>query len=245
LIKKKINKLIYKSISPFLGKIIDKLFLTNLWRRGVNYYHGFDKNDYIFNKSEFCFIHVPKTGGITLWEYVNKYNLPFYKFMYHKHNPVSLYCPPDNFKYITILRNPIDRVYSHYTMYQEIKDVTSERGLVHFLRINQDARNLYCQYFSGLINENVDERIFNMAFDNLKKFHSVINFNEYNKDIRIFLNNFNISLDEYFHVNDKTVDYQNTYPLASDDEKEIIKKYNYWDIRLYNEFYNMRYKIDK
>ena len=69
-------------------------------------------------------------------------------------------------------------------MYQEIKDISAERGLAHFLRINQNARNLYCQYFSGLINENVDERIFNMAFDNLKKFHSVINFNEYNKRYR-------------------------------------------------------------
>ncbi len=239
MIKKKIDKLIYKSISPFLGRIIDKIFLTNLWRRGINYYHGYDNNDYIFDKNEFCFVHVPKTGGITLWKYASKHKLPFYKFMYHKHNPISLYCSPENFKYITILRDPIDRVYSHYTMYQEIKDISAERGLAHFLRINQNARNLYCQYFSGLINENVDERTFSLALNNLKKFHSVINFSKYDEDIKIFLNNFNISVDEYLHVNHKKESYyKNTYPLASDNEKEIIKKYNFWDIRLYNEYYN-------
>jgi hypothetical protein len=33
-----------------------------------------------------------------------------------RHSPVSKYCSPEDYSYITIIRNPIDRVWSQYQM---------------------------------------------------------------------------------------------------------------------------------
>ena len=56
------NKLIYKKLAPFIGKLFDKLFFTDFGKRASNYYHLYDQNDYKFEKDEYCFIHVPRTG---------------------------------------------------------------------------------------------------------------------------------------------------------------------------------------
>ena len=65
----KIKRKIYKKISPFVGKILDTLFLTNFTRRGLDYYHNYNQNDYKFDKNLFCLIHIPRTGGGTIWTY--------------------------------------------------------------------------------------------------------------------------------------------------------------------------------
>lgn len=233
--KKFIDKFLYKKISPKIGKIIDKLFLTNIGKRGINYYHYYQQNDYIFDKEEYCFIAVPKTGSINFRIYIKKYKLPFYVFKKNGlHNPISLNCTPGKYKYVTILRNPIDRVYSHYQMYLSLDDITSSRGLINFLKTNSEVRNLYCQYYSGLIDEIVDERIYNIALKNLSKFHSVLDFSNYSTEVDKFLKNFNIEKKEEMHDN------KSSYKLISDNDTNAIKIYNYWDIKLFNEFFNKK-----
>ena len=121
----KLDKFLYKNLSPKIGKLIDKIFLTNIGKRGTNYYHNYYQNDYSFDNEKYCFIAVPKTGGWSFRRYIEKYNLPFYTFEKNAlHNPVSLNCPPGKYKYVTILRNPIDRSYSEYQMNVKLNDVT-------------------------------------------------------------------------------------------------------------------------
>ena len=235
----KLDKFLYKNLSPKIGKFIDKLFLTNIGKRGTNYYHNYYQNDYSFDPEKYCLIAVPKTGGWSFRKYTEKYNLPFYTFEKDAlHNPVSLNCPPEKYKYVTILRNPIDRSYSEYQMNRRLNDVTSSRGLINFLKTCTDARNVYCQYYSGLIGEIVDERIYNIALKNLKNFHSIIDFDNYSIDLNNFLKKFNIENKEEIHDN------KSKYSPISVNQAEVIKIYNYWDIKLYNEILNKKVPID-
>ena len=236
--KEYIEKLLYKKLSPKIGKIIDKLFVTNIGKRGTNYYHYYQQNDYSFDREKYCLIAVPKTGGWSFRKYTEKYNLPFYTFKKNAlHNAVSLNCPPEKYKYVTILRNPIDRVYSHYHMNLIINDITTSRGLINFLKTCSEVRNLYCQYYSGLIDEIVDERIYNIALKNLKNFHTIIDFDNYLLDVNKFLKKFNIENKEEIHDN------KNNYSSISHNQTEAIKIYNYWDIKLYNEILNKKNPI--
>jgi len=235
----KLDKFLYKNLSPKIGKFIDKLFLTNIGKRGTNYYHNYYQNDYSFDPEKYCLIAVPKTGGWSFRKYTEKYNLPFYTFEKDAlHNPVSLNCPPEKYKYVTILRNPIDRSYSEYQINRTLNDVTSSRGLINFLKTCTDARNVYCQYYSGLIGEIVDERIYNIALKNLKNFHSIIDFDNYSIDLNNFLKKFNIENKEEIHDN------KSKYSPISVNQTEVIKIYNYWDIKLYNEILNKKVPIE-
>ena len=236
--KEYFERLKYKKISPLIGKILDKLFLTNFSRIGLNFYHYYNQNDYSFNENEYCLIAVPKTGGWSFRIYTEKYNLPFYIFKKKAlHNPVSINCSPAKFKYVTILRNPIDRVFSHYQMSKRMNEVVSSRGLINYLRASKDVRNLYCQYYSGLIDEFVDERIFNIAVKNLKCFDTIINFENYNSDVNKFLKKFNVSTTVKIHEN------KSQYKKMTNNEFEAIKLYNYWDLKLYNQILKKKYNI--
>ena len=235
----KLDKFLYKNLSPKIGKLIDKLFLTNIGKRGTNYYHNYYQNDYSFDSEKYCFIAVPKTGGWSFRRYTEKYNLPFYAFEKNAlHNPVSLNCPPGKYKYVTVLRNPIDRSYSEYQMNLKLNDVAASRGLINFFKTCTDARNVYCQYYSGLIGDDVDERIYNIAIKNLKNFKAIIDFDNYSTDISNFLKQFNIEDKEEIHEN------KSKYNPVSDNQANVIKIYNYWDIKLYNEILNKKIPLE-
>ena len=226
-----LNKLIYKKLAPFIGKLFDKLFFTDFGKRASNYYHLYDQNDYKFEKDEYCFIHVPRTGGWSFRNYFENFDLPFYaNEKKGHHNPVSLLCPPGEYKYVTIVRDPIERVRSHFQMFQEAKESSVNRGLINFLRYSSEVKNLYCQYFSGLIGESVDERVFNIALKNLKLFNEIIIFENYENDLKNFFNQFQIkNFSKKFHNN------KSPEKILKDEEREAIKIYNYWDIKLYEE----------
>ena len=98
------------------------------------------------------------------------------------------------------------------------------------MRHSHEVKNLYCQYFSGLIGENIDERIFNIALENLKNFKGIILFEDYDNEIKKFFNGFNISeINEKFYIN------KSSEKVLKKEEKESIKIYNYWDLKLYEE----------
>ena len=225
------KKFLYKKLGPLLGGLLDKLFFTEFAKRSTNYYHQYNQNDYTFDENEYCFIHVPRTGGWSFRNHFEEHNLPFYvnKKKGH-HNPVSLLCSPSNFKYVTILRDPIQRIRSHYQMLQQSKDPIASRGMINFLRYSSEAKNLYCQYYSGLVGENIDERVFKIALENLKLFNAVIYFDNYENDLRKFLNNFGIkNISKKFHAN------KSSEKILTNSEKKSIEIYNYWDLKLYEE----------
>ena len=229
------HKFLYKKIGPIIGNFFDKLFFTDFGKRASNFYHKYNQNDYTFSKDEYCFIHVPRTGGWSFKNYLNTYNLPFYvNEKRAHHNPVSILCSPKNYKYVTIIRNPVDRVYSHYEMFQKAKEISSRNGLIHFLRYNSEVKNLYCQYYSGLIGEIVDERIFKIALDNLRYFKAIINFDNYNNELHKFLKEMGVNEFKKKSFHDNKINKK----IVSHSSIEAIKLYNYWDLKLYEAINN-------
>ena len=228
------KKFIYKKLGPILGSFLDKLFFTEFASRSSNYYHQYNQNDYSFNKKDYCFVHVPRTGGWSFRNYFEEHNLPFYvNEMKGHHNPVSLLCPPKDYKYVTIIRDPIQRVRSHYQMFQQANNQIASRGLINFLRYCSEVKNLYCQYYSGLIGESVDETIYQLALKNLKDFKFIVNYKNYDEDLKNFLKKFQIQETTKKFFNNKSNKIE-----ISREEKDAISAYNYWDIKLFEEIKN-------
>lgn len=226
------HKFLYKKIGPIIGNFLDKLFFTDFGKRANNFYHMYNQNDYVFNEDQYCFIHVPRTGGWSFRNYFNNYNLPFYvNEKKGHHNPVSILCSPKKYKYVTIMRDPVDRVYSHYQMFLKAKEISTRNGLINFLRYSSEVKNLYCQYYSGLIGETVDERVYKIALENLKNFKFIINFDNYNNDLNKFLKEVGINELKKENYHNNKINLTN----FSNEESEAIKLYNHWDIKLYEE----------
>ena len=59
-------------------------------------------------------VHIPRSGGSTVHSYLLENSKDFFSGVHH--SGVSLSCNPNKFKYITSIRNPIDRVHSSYTI---------------------------------------------------------------------------------------------------------------------------------
>ncbi len=236
--KLKIEKIIYKRISPFIGKILDRLFFTSFSRVGVNFYHHYNRNDYnIDNIEKICFVHLPKTGGITVWDTLKKINFPLYNFPKHSmHNPVSLQSGVKNFKYITVMRNPLDRVYSQFFLYKRLNEKITSHGLTQTLRTQISFKNLACQYYSGLIDENIDERIFDLAKKNLDNFFFIINFDNFELDLKNLIKKAGLNNEVNIQHKNKSI-----YEKINKTDKEIIGAYNFWDIKLF-EYYEKNLK---
>ena len=73
---------------------------------------------------------------------------------------------------------------------------------------------------------------------NLKNFKAIIDFDNYSTDINNFLKQFNIENKEEIHEN------KSKYNSVSNNEAEVIKIYNYWDIKLYNEILNKKIPLE-
>ena len=79
-LKKKLDR---KLFSFFLKKI-DDLSLTNLDERRRNYIFNYNSNDYKADKNDLIFIHIPKTGGASIDEYLRMNANNYYKASYCK-----------------------------------------------------------------------------------------------------------------------------------------------------------------
>ena len=232
----KLTRIFDRKIFSILLKKIDTLSLTNLDEKRRNYIFNYHRNDYRFNKNQITFIHVPKTGGASIRDHLEKNLNNFYIFeKKSEHNPVSLLCSPKDYKYITFLRDPIHRVYSYYNMLKKHDFVPghnlAKKSLVDLLINSYQARNMYCQYFSGFPFENVNEEIYNLAITNLKNFQFVGKFEDFDNSFIELCRKLNLTNNKIIHIN------RNTYTAISEDQKRLIEKYNYYDIKLYNELF--------
>ena len=234
----KIKKIILKKISPYVGNFLDSLLLTNFSRRGLDYYHNYHQNDYKFIQENICLIHVPRSGGGTLRTYLKKDKSFFLLNKGSQHYPVSLLCDPQKFRYITILRNPVERTISHFYMLTEMKTKVASFGFSNWLINDKFSKNLFCQYLSGHVYENVDERIYNIALSNLKNFYYVIDFNNFEEDLKKLINKLNLKINE--DIKNYSHRISINYPKNNEEFEILSKKYNFWDIKLYNEFLELK-----
>ena len=153
--------------------------------------------NYIFRKSQMCLIHLPKSGGSTITKIINDNKLEVIADTNHR--PISKFCDPKSFKYIILLRNPVDRVISYHNMvlrnkYYEYKEYSASYKL--FLNNCWEVNNQLTLYLAGIdckqmiknikINDNFFKLIFDRAKNNLKNIKSVIFFNNYESSVKKF-----------------------------------------------------------
>ena len=188
------------------------------------------------------FVHVPKTGGSSVHKLLLGHPTSS-QFMNASlsgcHRPVSRLHKPGETRYFTILRDPIERVWSYFNMikhrwirhpYLDYAKVSLE----HFLQNCWEGRNQYVRYFSGFLLDEPGEEEYLVAIENLSLFEGVIDFN-----------NFEVQLSDYCVMTGLSskrlsIPHMNgsTYKPASDVEKELIATYNAWDNRLYLQWMN-------
>ena len=239
-IKKKFDRKIFSKIL----KKIDRLSLTDLDERRRNNIFNFHRNDYKFDQNKFVFIHTPKIAGSSVQILLqDKIKDKLFKWeRKSKHHPVSLLCPPGpKYKYITFLRNPIDRVFSYYNTSIMSKRTTrhsiAKRGLSELLINCWEVRNMYCQYLSGYVREEVNSEIYDIAKKNLENFFFVGEFENFEEDLKKLSKKLNFNLDKTPHV----VVYSKTHHLIKNqDHVSLISSYNNYDLKIYKYFLELK-----
>ena len=237
-LKKKFDRKIFSRVL----KKIDRLSLTDLDERRRNNIFRFHRNDYKFSKDQFVFIHVPKTAGSSVTIYLDgKMGNKLYKWeKWSQHHPISLICPPiENYNYITFMRDPITRVFSYYNTSllnsATVRHSIAKRGLSDLLINCWEVRNLYCQYFSGFVRENVNEEIYEIAKENLKKFYFIGFFENFENDLKLLTEKLQVKMDKIPHIAMYSKD---NYKKLDENSSKLIANYNRFDIQLFNEFKN-------
>ena len=226
---------ISKEIVKLIVKNIDKYTSTNLYPNLLTRNSTYYKNDFNIPKDIICtFVHLSRTGGITFNSVLSKISKEKnVKFVLGGHNSVSILHDPEERDYVTIFRNPIERVYSVYKANLRDKKHTyhylAKKGLNEFLRFCPDGRNGYCQNYSGFIEREVDDFIFNKALKNLKKFKFILNFENLIDEIKKFSQTFGCDIENVPHLN------SSEKSILNEEVKKKIEFYNFYDLKLLNE----------
>ena len=223
-----------RELARFIAKISDRIFKTTMFADYQKKYSNYYQNNYILKDDEFSFVHIPRTGGTIFHTWILNNFTNFYNAA---HNAVSLKCNPKKYKYITILRDPIQRVYSFYLMQKRNRRLPYHHhanvGLDFFIRKSWSCRNGMCKFINGNINNELNESLYLVAINNLKNFYFVADFDNFLEDSHKLLEKFNTNKKIDYIKNFKT--HKREIPIK---DQEIIKKYNYFDLKLFHHFIN-------
>ncbi|MFG6150053.1 sulfotransferase family 2 domain-containing protein [Halobacillus sp. B23F22_1] len=207
----------------------------------------FNKEDLELNEL-ICFLHIPKTGGKTMWKILDGKNEEI--LVWHGKHFKKLKKPTD---YFTMLRDPVDRVISTYyyiksyerdPLHKQVKNMTFENFLSYMkdegvgdkqyhktdLRsIRYRTVNLATRYLSGGDPNNIKK-----ARRNLNEYFSEVGFTERFSESLFFLA-------QHFEWKDtlkvERVNKTQNRPKSHEVDPAIIKqikKLNHYDIVLYN-----------
>ena len=215
------NSKLLKIFTKIFIKPIDRLFNKTFEERILRNVLNTLRLNYKILENKIYFIHVPKTGGTSInlelqKKYKNNIYRPYYPSYWTAHYPAK----KNNFtdvKTITVIRNPIARVYSFY--HDVLKNKKhhychlTKKGLNNFCKKAWEAQNLYTRFYSGHLNSDFKKNIV-LAKKNLETFNKIILFENLNNIINS-------------HSNKKR------YPNITKNQHNIIKKYNEYDYEIF------------
>jgi len=215
-------------------RLYDSIADTEMYAEYSNYQVGYDNPNYQFAKTDICFIHLPKCAGTSFAKMIkNDPQNRFKELLIHR--PISPHCPPSEYRYVTIMREPTSRVWSLYKMmlrqaenYPYRKHAV--RGLEVFCQKNKAARNMVCRYLSGEMSGEPNVQTVEKAYENLQQFYQVIDFNNFAIEATDFLEKHEIP----FHK--IPLERKARYDKPNQKEQEILQKYNQWDICLFEKW---------
>jgi hypothetical protein len=194
------------------------------------------RNDYQVPPRARVFIHVPRTGGTSVGDYLKEIQAPRVLNL-HSHHAVSVAYPPSDHRYFTILRNPVERCWSFYRLTLHGKSGTpyrqaAERGLEHFCEHCWEMRNLYCRYYSGSPWQEPGEETLSEAVRQLGRFEAVLDFGDLEGQMHKLTDRWGLRGTAFVH--------RNCAPgpeMALDEiSQSVLENYNQLDLRLYRQF---------
>ena len=96
------------------------------------------------------------------------------------------------------------------------------------MRYCPEAQNIFCKYYSGELDQDMNNDLFQKALENTKNFYQLINFENFKNDTLKLIDNFNIKNIEVPHINQSS-----NKKEITEDERKIIEFYNYFDLKFY------------
>ena len=228
---------ILKEIERFYCKLTDYFFLTENFHKYQIKHSKIYSNTYKLEKDQYSFVHPPKSAGTSISTFLYENNI---KIFNSAHNLVSINCDPSKFKYITVIRNPVDRIKSFYEMQLDNKKLSfhnqAKKGLGYFVSKVKINQNCLCKFLIGDLTCDIDEKKYNKSKQNLNNFFFIINFENLDKDIDILKSKLNIQK-EMKHIGKRQKE-KKTYSI--EENRDIINN-NKYDIQLW-EYYQKNIK---
>jgi len=197
----------------------------------VRYLIIFDKE--VNTKNALCFLHIPKTGGKTLWNLFEKQEKNI--LVWH-----SEYFKPLPYTFFTMLRDPADRIMSTYyyikrykrdPLHKQVREMTLEDFIGYMCNENivnkrynskNDLRNiryrtvnLATRYLSGGDPDNIEK-----AKNNLNRYFSLVGITEsYFESVFLMQKEFNLKFTQLIKINETK-----NRPKVEEISKKIIQK---------------------
>lgn len=233
LLRRQRDSLCWKKLLKTPLRVIDALFWTDYAIKVQNYFTGFHNSNYTFKENEIAFVHLPKSGGTSLNKILGNADKYSQFINLNMHRPISKLCNPRKYSYITIMRNPVERVWSYYQMaLRKDKDNPyyqfSVKGLEFFLKHCWEVRNMACRYYSGQVRREPNDQTLDIALGNLKYFSYIIDFNKFEEDVNVFLSQYDILATFIPHER------KSSYTSPSQNNCDLICDYNRLDVKLFD-----------
>ncbi len=190
---------------------------------------------YRFSKNQVAFIHLPKSGGTTVWRTLYP-ALNSSLVNPNLHRPISIHCNPSDYKYFIWIRDPRERAWSYYHMQKRLLDDTWHRFSYNFevfMDSVWEVNNVLTRYLSANSDNlsEVNDGHFDLAFQNLQKMLFVGLFEILEYDLkRLYKLLTGNELYEVSHLMQQS-EYDRNIPK---DYLSLIEDKNVYDIKLYD-----------